>query len=168
MMQSMNSQIKAYREQLQKGTIQKAYRGIMAFMSVLHRHLGKENPTYSVSSLYAGYMDMTYIAVTPPLLKDLKLKIAIVYLHEEGTFEAWLAAANRSIQAEYMERLQAKDTKNYTLASASPGVDAILSATIIAQPDFDHPAILLQLISDAAATFTKDMIHILCEGKITE
>ena len=167
-MPSMNSHVKEYRDLLQKGTIQKAYRGIMAFMSTLRTHLEKENPAYSVSSLYAGYMDMTYVAVTPPLLKEMKLKIAIVYLHEEGTFEAWLAAANRSIQAEYMAQLQGKEIKHYTLSSASPGVDAILSATVIAQPDFDHPEILLQQISDAATIFTEDMIRILCPDRITE
>jgi len=37
-------------------------------------------------------MDMTYFAFTPSELKEKKLKIAIVYLHEQNRFDAWLGA----------------------------------------------------------------------------
>ncbi len=32
----------------------------------------------------------------------MKLKIAIVYLHEDGRFEVWLGGSNRKIQAEFL------------------------------------------------------------------
>src|SRR6056297_1596371 len=100
-MESLNEYIKEYKTQLSKGNIQKAYRGIMIFMSGLKTDLEKNYLDYIVSSLYFGYMDMNYFAFTPSGLKDKKLKIAIVFLHEQGRFEAWLGGSNRKVQSEY-------------------------------------------------------------------
>jgi len=96
-MESLNEYIKKYKIQLSKGIIQKAYRGIMIFMSGLKNDLEKNYPDFIVSSLYFGYMDMTYFAFTPSDLKNKKLKIAIVFLHEQERFEAWLGGSNRKV-----------------------------------------------------------------------
>ena len=64
-MTTMNEFVQEYTQQLAKGSIQKAYRGIMAFMSDLRSDLIKKYPDFSVSGLYFGYMDMTYFAFTP-------------------------------------------------------------------------------------------------------
>lgn len=56
----------------------------MDFMLDLRTELEGRYPDYAVGNLYAGYMDMTYFAFTPPDLKEKRLKIAIVYLHEKG------------------------------------------------------------------------------------
>ena len=66
-MDSLDKQIQEYRTQLRKGHIQKAYKGIMTFMSDLKTHLEKSSPDYVVSSLYFGYLDMTYFALHPPI-----------------------------------------------------------------------------------------------------
>ncbi|MFZ2378621.1 MAG: hypothetical protein WAW74_04525 [Trichococcus flocculiformis] len=88
-MESINECVKEYASQLSKGHIQKAYKGILTFMSELRSYLGNKYPDYTVGSLYFGYMDMTYFAFTPADLKNKKLKIAVVYLHEKGVFEVW-------------------------------------------------------------------------------
>ena len=109
-MGSLNEDIREYTAQLQKGSIQRAYKGIMVFMSELKSALERKYPDYTSSALYYGYMDMTYFAITPPPpLKDKKLKIALVYLHTENRFEYWLAAANRMIQADIIKTLSGKD-----------------------------------------------------------
>lgn len=82
---------------------------------------------------------MTYFAFTPPVLKEKKLKIAVVYLHEEGRFEAWLGGSNRKVQAEWIERLKGTDLGRYKLSQAQPGVDSILESILTEAPDFDDP-----------------------------
>jgi len=78
-MDSLNNHISQYRAQLSKGQLQKAYKAIMTFMSGLGTYMEKRYPGHTLSSLYFGYMDMTYFAFTSPGLKDKKLKIAIVF-----------------------------------------------------------------------------------------
>jgi len=74
-MNSLDKFIQEYRLQLSKGHIQKAYKGIMTFMSSLKSQLEKAHPEYITSALYFGYMDMSYFAFTPPDLKVKKLKL---------------------------------------------------------------------------------------------
>ncbi len=138
-MNVLNKEIREYREQLRKGHIQKAYKGIMTFMSALKSHMENVGPAYFSSALYFGYMDMTYFAFTPPVLKEKKLKIAVVYLHEEGRFEVWLSGSNRKVQAEWIERLKGTDVGRYKLSQVQPGVDSILESILTEAPDFDDP-----------------------------
>jgi hypothetical protein len=133
----------------------------MMFMSDLKAYLESAGPDYASSALYFGYMDMSYFAFTPPALKDKKLKIAIVYLHEECRFELWLAANNRKVQADYIELLKNKDIRGYTLSQAGPGVDSIIATVIAEQPDFDNPEELKKQIEAKTLEFTKDVISIL-------
>jgi hypothetical protein len=162
-MESLNEYVKEYKTQLSKGNIQKAYRGIMTFMSGLKTDLKKNYPDYIVSSLYFGYMDMTYFAFTPSGLKDKKLKIAIVFLHEQGRFEAWLGGSNRKVQSEYIEKLKHKKIGNYKLSQVLPGVDSIIESIVVEQPDFNHPEELKIQIEEELIDFINDVIYILNE-----
>jgi hypothetical protein len=76
-MQSLNESVREY-AQLQLGQIQKAYKGIITFMSGLKSYLESRHSDYVASGLYFGYMDTTYFAFTPLELKQRSLKIAIV------------------------------------------------------------------------------------------
>ena len=156
-MDSINDAVKEYTTQLSKGQIQKAYKGIMTFMSGLSTYFEKNCPDYIVSSLYYGYMDMTYFALTPAALKQKKLKIAIVYLHEQGKFEVWLAGSNKKVQAEYINLLRLKSIGNYHLSEVLPGVDSIIESTLVEQPDFDNPEDLRKQIATKIIQFADDM-----------
>lgn len=160
-MNSLNKNIQEYRHQLSKGQIQKAYQGIMSFMSNLKSDLEKSYPNFSTSALYFGYMDMTYFAFTPPELKDKKLKIALVYLHEPGRFEAWLSGNNRKIQGEIIKRLGEKDIGNYRLSKAAPGVDSIIEVVLVEAPNFDNLEELKLQIEKKTIKFINDMTAIL-------
>ena len=162
-MGSLNDAIRDYTEQLGKGQIQKAYRGILAFMSSLARRLGDKYPSYSIGALYPGLMDMSYFAFTPPDLKNRKLKIAIVYLHRQNRFEIWLGGMNRKVQAEMIDRLSRQDLGKYSLSQAAPGVDSILESTLAEQADFDHPDELFEQIEAKAIPFILDMLTALNE-----
>ncbi len=160
-MDSLNDQVKEYIIQLRKGEIQKAYSGIIAFMSGLRSYLEAGHLDFITSALYIGYMDMTYFAFTPVDLKNKKLKVAIVYLHESGSFEIWLAGSNRKIQAEYIEWMRDKNTGIYKLSKVQPGVDSILEATLIQNPDFDHLDELQNQIERKTLEFVKDISSML-------
>ena len=160
-MESINECIKEYATQLRKGQIQKAYKGIMTFMSELRAYLESGYPDYTAGSLYFGYMDMTYFAFTPPDLKNKKLKIAVVYLHEKGVFEVWLAGNNRKIQAEYIALMGSENIGKYKLSQVIPGVDSIIESILVEEPDFDHPEELKKQIEKKTMAFVRDIISIL-------
>jgi hypothetical protein len=153
--------VKEYVIQLGKGQIQTAYRGIMTFMSDLRSGLEHKYPDFAASAVYLGYMDMTYFAFTPASLRDRRLKIAIVYLHEECRFEAWLAGSTRQIQAEHVEMLSHEDLGRYVLSQIQPGVDSIIASSIVEQPDFDDLDELKKRIEVKTMEFVEDMVRIL-------
>jgi hypothetical protein len=156
-MGSINDDIREYKTQLGKGFIQRAYKGIITFMSDLKTYLESRHSDFSASALYFGYMDMTYFAFTSAGLKDMKLKLAVVFLHEECRFEIWLAGSNRQVQADYIELFKKKNIGGYTLSKVSPGVDSIIVSAIDEQPDFDRPDELKKKIEDKITAFEKDI-----------
>ena len=59
-MKSLQENMVEFREQLKKGSIQKAYLGLMEYMMSLKNHFSNKFPDYSTpGGLYNGYMDMT-------------------------------------------------------------------------------------------------------------
>jgi hypothetical protein len=162
-MQSLNDHVNEYIKQLKKGQIQKAYKGIMNFMSALKSHMETKHPDYVASALYFGYMDMTYFAFTPMQLKQRSLKIAMVYLHEENRFEVWLGGSNRKIQTQYIERFKNMDIGNYKLSEAFPGVDSIIEGKMVEQPNFEESEALMQNIERKMVEFTQDILSMLTD-----
>ncbi|MGE5627200.1 MAG: DUF7000 family protein [Solirubrobacterales bacterium] len=162
-MESMNDYINEYTKQLSKGQIQKAYKGIITFMSGLKNYMENKYPEYTSSSLYFGYMDMTYFAFTPLKLKKKNLKIAVVYLHEQNRFDVWLAGGNKGIQAEYIEKMKYIDIGNYKLSRINPGVDSIIELQIIEHPNFDQVEDLMKKVEIKTIEFTKNILLILNE-----
>lgn len=162
-MESLNDHIQEYTALLSKGRIQKAYKGIMTFMSGLKNDMEKKYPEYASSALYFGYMDMTYFAFTPTELKKRNLKVAVVYLHEQNKFEAWLGGGNRRVQAAYIEQMSHLDIGDYRLSRVDPGVDSIIESQIIEQPDFDQVKDLMQIIESKTIEFTEHILSLLDE-----
>lgn len=65
----LKSEMQEYHEQLKRGAIQRAYRGLMEFMLALRSSFEKKYSQYSVpGSLYTGYMDMTYFSIVSETL----------------------------------------------------------------------------------------------------
>lgn len=162
-MKTMNDHVAEYTRQLQKGQIQQAFKGIMTFMSGLRKTIGKTHPEYSLGAVYFGYMDMTYFALVPEALKKKNLKIAIVYLHEQNKFEAWLAGGNRRVQAEYIGQLKQTKLEKYQLSQVSPGVDSIVEYCLVEQPDFNRDQELMEQIQSRVDEFIRDILPLLGE-----
>ena len=160
-MQSLNEAVREYTSILQQGQIQKAYKGIMTFMSAMKSYLENQHPDYIASGLYFGYMDKTYFAFTPPELKQRNLKIAIVYLHAENRFDAWLGGVNRKVQGEFVEFFRGKDIGDLILSEVKPGVDSIVEMGLVQKPDFDHQEELMLSIESQLVAFTEKINNLL-------
>ena len=65
-MESFHDDIIEYRKQMEKGVINKAYKGLMEYILNLRTYFRNKYPEYFVSgSIYFGYMDMTYFSFYP-------------------------------------------------------------------------------------------------------
>jgi hypothetical protein len=147
MMKSLNDILKLYRAEMQKGNIPKAYRGIIDYMLMLRTVLRKKYPELSVSgNFYQGYMDMTFFTLVPVTLEGHRLKIALVFNHERISFEAWLSAVNKEVQAEYQNLFRKGTWPDYRIPLSAEGSDSIIECDLSADPDFDHPEILTSQI----------------------
>jgi len=157
-MVSFHESMIEYRKQLNKGLIQKAYRGLMEYFSSLRSYFKKKYPDYAVSgSIYFGYLDMTYFAINPSLLKDRKLRIAIVFLHEEFRFEVWLGAYNKTIQKKYWDLVRKEIWNKYRVPSSLKGIDSIIEYILVENPDFRDLNALTTQIETGIMKFIKDI-----------
>jgi hypothetical protein len=157
-MESFHEYIKEYRTQLEKGEIKKAYKGLMEYIMELRTHFKNNYPDYFVSSsIYYGYMDMTYFSFYPQSLKNRNLKIAIIFLHESFRFEVWLAGFNKQVQAKYWKLLKESDWNKYHLVSSTKGADSILEYILVDNPDFRDLELLTMQIEKETLKFIKDV-----------
>ena len=157
-MRSLNESIQAYKKQLKAGDISIAYRGILDFMLKLKNRLKANYPEHSISSsLYQGYMDMSYFSFTPEFLRKKKLKIAIVFIHESVSFELWLSAANKKIQKEYHRFFIDKGFQKYKVIPQGKGIDSILEYTLSSDPNFDDTDSLMKLIEKNLLIFISEI-----------
>jgi hypothetical protein len=153
-----------YRKQLEKGAIQAAYRGLMDYIMDLKNQLKSRHPGFNVpGSIYFGYMDMTYFAFTPPALQERGLKVAIVFLHEAFRFEAWLAGANKQVQAEYWNLIKASGWNQYRLVPSIKGADAIIEVVVAGEPDFSDLDGLSRQIEAGTMKFIGDVEKFLAQ-----
>jgi hypothetical protein len=163
-MRTFPESINEYREQLQKGAIQQAYRGLIDYMQSLRVHFKKKYPDFEVpGNLYSGYMDMTYFAIIPPDLKRHKLKVAVVFLHEAFRFEVWLSGANRQVQVDYSNLLRGKGWNKYKLTADPKASDSILEHVLVADPDFSDLDALTKVIEIGTVKFIGDLEDLLSE-----
>ncbi|HEY6074164.1 MAG TPA: hypothetical protein VIV15_12445 [Anaerolineales bacterium] len=157
-MELLHEYTEEYRKQLEKGAIQKAYKGLMEYMMGLRTFFKNKYPDYSVSgSLYYGYMDMTYFSFFPDSLKERGLKVAIVFLHEAFRFEVWLAGYNKQVQSKYWNLFKESNWKKYPLVASTEGADSILESVLVDDPDFSDLEALTSQIEKGTLKFIKDV-----------
>ena len=153
-MASLSDSMHEFNQQLQRGYLQTAYRGLIRYFRELRSHFIRQYPEFEVgSSIYQGYLDMTYFAIVPRNFKDRKLKIAVVFIYDEFQFEVWLSGANRKVQAEYWSLLQQSGVDRYSYASDPKSVDYLLRHVLIADPDFNDLTALTTSIERGTLEF---------------
>ncbi len=157
-MASLQVSIQEYRKQLARGAIQVAYRDLMDYIMSLRTYFQNQYPTYAVpGSIYYGYMDMTYFAIVPPSLKERKLKIAIVFLHEACRFEVWLAGTNKQVQVKYWNLFKESNWDKYKVVAPAKGVDSIIVHVLADNPDFGDLETLTRQIETVTLQFIQDV-----------
>jgi len=156
-MESLKEYMEEYRKQMKKGVIKEAYKGLMEYIMDLRTHFKNNYPDYFVSGLYYGYMDMTYFSFSPESLKDRKLKIAIVFIHDTVRFEVWLSGQNKQIQTEYWKLFKEKNWDKYDIVSTTEGFDSIIEHVLIGNPDFSDLDKLTKQIEEGTLKFIQDV-----------
>lgn len=157
-MPSLQESMLDFRNQLQKGSIQVAYKGLLDYILSLRNHFAKMHPELSVSGTpYFGYMDMTYFSVVPENLKQRGLKIAIVFVYETFRFEVWLAAVNKKIQTDYWHQLKQSGWNKYRIVPSTQGYDSIVEMNLVETPDFDDLPGLTRHIEAGTLQFIADV-----------
>lgn len=153
-LESMNE----YRNQLEKGIVQHAYRGLMEYIMGLRTHFEKKHPEHFISSsIYQGYMDMTYFSFYPGSFKDRKLKVAIVFVHERFRFEAWLAGFNKQVQSRYWKLIKESGWDKYHIVPTTKGADSIVETVLAENPDFSDMDALTERIESGTLKFIEEV-----------
>ncbi len=156
-MRSIQKDIEEFQVQLKNGAIQRVYKALLSFMMGLQTYFKKKHPDFSVSSLYQGYMDMTYFAVSIPSLKQHDLKLAIVFNYETFRFEAWLAGRNRKINRHYWELFKNQKWSGYRIVTPGKGVDSIIERDLVQGLDLNDTDALTKCIETGIDAFIKDV-----------
>ena len=165
-MTSFHEYMNEYSKQMKKGEIREAYKGLMEYIMGLRLYLKKHYPDYSVSgSIYYGYMDMTYFSFTPEVLKRLKLKIAIVFIHDTCRFEVWLGGYNKVVQMKYWKLVKERGWRKYSVPATIRGVDSIIENVLVENPDFSDLDTLTKQIERSTLKFIKDVENFLSNGQ---
>ncbi|HNZ12178.1 MAG TPA: hypothetical protein PKL11_00880 [Anaerolineaceae bacterium] len=147
-----------YKKLLQQGAVQAAYQGLMDYILALRTYFKNKYPDFAVpSSIYPGYMDMTYFSLNPESFRQRGLKIAIVFLHEAFRFEVWLAGANKQVQAKYWKLFQESGWAQYRLVPTIQGADSIIEHILVDNPDFSDLERLTGQIERETLTFIADV-----------
>ena len=163
-MESFQEYMNEYRKQMERGVIQKAYKGLMEYIMDLRTHFKNKYPDYYVSgSIYYGYMDMTYFAIMPKSLQQRNLKIAIVLIHEALQFEVWLAGTNKQVQTKYWKLFKESDWNQYPVVTSTTGVDSIIETILAGNPDFSDLDALTTQIEGGVLKFIRDVEGFLSE-----
>ena len=158
---SLTQDVAAYCSAVSDGALPRAYRGILSVLTSFQSAWKVAHPQDNVGALYQGYMDMSFVAVAPAAFGARRLKISLVFLHDEGGFTLWLTAGNRAIQAETSAALRGKPLGGYTLCALKPGVDAVISHTVPRPYAFDEPERLIMRLMKETEHFLDDMIALI-------
>ncbi|KYK22518.1 hypothetical protein AYK21_03770 [Thermoplasmatales archaeon SG8-52-2] len=161
-MNSFHEKMNEYKEQMKKGVISEAYRGLMDYIMDLRTYLKKKYPNYIVSgSIYYGYMDMTYFSFFPESLKLRKLKTGIIFIHETCKFEVWLFGYNKKVQKKYWELIKKSNWNKYHIPLSINSIDSIIENTLVENPDFSDLNVLTKKIENGTLNFIKDVENFL-------
>jgi len=158
-MKTLNHLISDYTSLLQQGELQLAYKGILEFMGKLRADFIKKYPQYEISSIYQGYMDMSYFSIFTKPLKEKGLKIALVYLHDKGHFEVWLSARNRDITKEYETVFSKNPLQGITAFHDPTNLDAIVESILVSAPNFEDQATLTLKLEKGVENFIEAVTH---------
>jgi hypothetical protein len=150
MIKNISKCLAAYKEQLELGELQIAYKALLKYMMSLKASFSSEfDGKYQVGNISPGYMDFTYFPFFNEYLRSEKLRFGIVLNHSALRFELWLMGQNAQIQKQYWTRL--KDSPWNQHLQEMPKY-SVLETILVASPDFDDLDLLTSDIFKSAKT----------------
>ena len=167
-MNTLDKDIQEVRKLLSEGVIQRAYKGIVSYMSRLRTVFADQQGGRAVSGLYQGYFDMTYFALFPDALKKRDLKLAVVFSYATFNFAVWLVARNRRVQRHYWELLLNTGYKKYPLVEPAAGIDAIVEVVIAADYSLEAENDLTAHIIKGVTAFEHGIVAFLDEVDVRQ
>jgi hypothetical protein len=145
--------IEELRTLLAKGTIQKAYTAILAYMAELRTNMADKYGNEAVSGMYQGYLDTTYFTITPPSLKQRDLNVTLLFNYRSFRFEAWLCGRNAKVQRKYWEQLKGNYWQGCRVMTPGIGVDSIIERDLATDFDIGQLGELTNTIKNNTASF---------------
>lgn len=158
-MEKLGDYIAIYKEQLDKGDIQKAYTELIKYVLSLKSHLSKDlSHNFSFGNVSQGYMDYTYFYFFNDFLRENKLRLGVVLNHEKIRFELWLLGQNAEVQNTYWDLL--KTTKWNKDQSVMPRY-SVLEVVLEPNPDFNNLDVLTAKIEKETIKISNEIIEYL-------
>lgn len=163
-MKTLNDYVAIYKEQLEKGDIEKAYTALVKYVLTLRAHFSKSlSGKYVVGNVSQGYMDYTYFPFFNEFLRKRKLRFGIVLNHKKIRFEFWLMGQNAEEQSKYWEIL--KSTKWNEKQKTMPRY-SVLEVVLVDKPDFNDLKSLTQKIETGIANYSEEIVDFLKKHQI--
>ena len=158
-MKDFNKYVSAYKEQLDKGSIQKAYSGLVKYVMKLNivfkRNLSGK---FSVENILQGYMDYTYFYFYNEFLKKNKLKLALVLNHQNVRFEICLLGQTIEVQKKYWELLK---TCEWNKDKTEMPQYYVLESVLDENPDFSNLDLLTAQIEKRTVQISDELMILL-------
>ncbi|MFT2093050.1 DUF7000 family protein [Paraglaciecola sp. 2405UD69-4] len=156
--QSLTARIPAYKQAFASGEIQKTYQSLVGIVQTLRTEFHqKYKGEMSVANVLHGYIDFTYFYLQNDYLKQRKLKLAIVFNHQQAQFELWLLGQTKDVQLSYWQKL--RDVK-WVDKEVMPEY-SIFEITLLSTPDFDDTDKLSACIHSEFTTLTSEIFETL-------
>ena len=153
--------IDEYEKIIKTTQLQKGYQEFIKLFRYLRNRLQSEMPEYMFSSgIVENNMDYSYFQFTNNVLKDLRLKIVIVFLHAEFKYEIWLSGYNRKTQSTYYEKLK-KEKLVFELTKDPCRLDYILKEPLINDPDCSDIEKMFSTIKSKTLYFINELLKII-------
>lgn len=157
-MKSSVENINYYKAQIEQGDLQAGYHALMNFIKELRNSLKSENPTHQfLGDFHYGMMDFTFFAFTTALLKNDRLKVVVIFNHQDFKFEICLVGQNKQIQKKYWNLFQGSDWDKYQLPTNIKDTYSIVEYVLEERPDFSHTEHLMNSINSNVTQFVKDI-----------
>jgi len=155
---NLNARIPAYKKVFASGEIQKTYQSLVGVVQDLRTEFKNAyKGKYSVANVLHGYIDFTYFYLQNDYLKKHRLKLAIVFNHQEVRFELWLLGQTKDVQINFWEKLKGEKWVN----EDSMPEWSIFEIVMIANPNFDDTEQLSESIHSKFTEFSNKIFEVL-------
>ena len=149
-----------YKELLLTTKLQQGYQEFIKLFRYLRVELEKDLHEFSFSgSIVENRMDFAYFQLLSDELKEIGLKVQVVFAHKEFQFEVWVSGYNRKIQCDYYNYLKNTNIE-YTINDNPNRVDYIIKSPLAKDIDISDGNLVIESLKTEISeivTFAKNI-----------